>query len=424
VIGRGIIPDEVIWNVPGPLSVFFYAVQLIAILGLMISLWQTDPLSFAGLSQVQRFLTGNPEVVLPPKMVTQGAYALVRHPLYFFSLLIIWLMPTMTLQLLIFNLATTVYFVVGSVHEERRLLAIFGEEYDEYSSRVPGIVPIKIKYLLKESKMDIEQDLFRLVTSAAINLAIVAAIVIAGRFVSKILAGASEKFLQRSGIDETLVSFFTKITYYTSLLFVALIALGVLGLPMTSVIAVLGASVLALGIALQDSLANLASGVLIIGLRPFVVGDYVEIDDVSGFVTVIGLFNTMLTTRDNKSVFIPNKGVLDGNLINYSKTELIRLDLVYGISYTDNIRKAKNILEEIVRNDARVATQPPPSVAVKELGDNSVNFVMRPYVHVRDELKVTYAITEEVKLSFDQEGITIPFPQRDVHLFQSNGKSA
>lgn len=145
VVGRRIVPDEVVWDVSSPFSVIFNAVQLIAILGLSISMWQTDLLRFAGLSQVQRFLTGKPEVLLPPKMVTQGAYALVRHPLYFFSLLIIWFVPAMTLQSLIFNLAATVYFVVGSIHEERRLLAIFGEEYEGYRSRVPGIVPIKLK---------------------------------------------------------------------------------------------------------------------------------------------------------------------------------------------------------------------------------------------------------------------------------------
>lgn len=272
--------------------------------------------------------------------------------------------------------------------------------------------------------MNYEEGIVSFLTTAVVNLAIVAVVIVVGRILSKLLAQALEKLLRRSNVDETLVTFFTKIVYYTSLLIVALTALGVLGMPMTSVIAVLAAAVLALGIALQDSLANLASGVLIIGLRPYIVGDYVVIDDVSGYVTVIGLFNTMLTTRDNKSVFIPNKRVLDGNLTNYSKTELIRLELVYGISYGDDIRKAKTILEEIIRNEARVATQPPPSVAVKELGDNSVNLVVRPYVHVRDEIKVTYAITEEVKLSFDREGILIPFPQRDVHLYQTNGKTA
>jgi small conductance mechanosensitive channel len=270
--------------------------------------------------------------------------------------------------------------------------------------------------------MDVEESIIGFLTTAAINLAIVVFILIVGRIASKLLAEALKKILQRSGVDETLVEFFTKITYYSLLLFVVLIALGVLGLPMNSVIAVLGASVLALGIALQDSLANLASGVLIIGLRPYIVGDYVEIDQVSGYVTIIGLFNTMLTTRDNKSVFIPNKGVLDGNLINYSKTELIRLELIFGISYSDDMRKAKSILEDIVLGEERVATQPPASVFVKELGDSSVNFIVRPYVHVRDELTVSYAITEQVKLRFDQDGISIPFPQRDVHLYQSNGQ--
>jgi protein-S-isoprenylcysteine O-methyltransferase Ste14 len=145
IVGRSVIPDEVVWDVSGPLSVIFYAVQMIAIFGLLISLWQTDLLRFAGLSQLQRFLAGKPEVLLPPKMVTRGTYALVRHPLYFFSLLLIWLAPTMTLQLLIFCLAATVYFFAGSIHEERRLLAIYGEEYEMYRSQVPGIVPVKIK---------------------------------------------------------------------------------------------------------------------------------------------------------------------------------------------------------------------------------------------------------------------------------------
>jgi protein-S-isoprenylcysteine O-methyltransferase Ste14 len=145
IIGRWIIPDEVIWSVPSPLSLFFYAAQLLAMLGLLLSLWQTDLLRFAGLSQVQRYLAGEDHVLPPPKMVTRGTYSLVRHPLYFFSLLIIWLVPTMTMQLLIFNLAATVYFVVGSIHEERRLLEVFGEEYIAYRSKVPGIIPVKLK---------------------------------------------------------------------------------------------------------------------------------------------------------------------------------------------------------------------------------------------------------------------------------------
>lgn len=143
--GSVLIPNNVVWRIDSPLSIIFNAIQLIAILGLLISLWQTDFLRFAGLSQVYRFLTGESDMYMPPKMITTGLYAFTRHPLYFFSMLILWLFPVMTLQLFIFNVAATIYFIVGSVHEERRLHAIFGEEYDRYRSRVPGIFPIKIK---------------------------------------------------------------------------------------------------------------------------------------------------------------------------------------------------------------------------------------------------------------------------------------
>ncbi|HET6443337.1 MAG TPA: mechanosensitive ion channel domain-containing protein [candidate division Zixibacteria bacterium] len=268
--------------------------------------------------------------------------------------------------------------------------------------------------------MDIQQDLLSIIITGVTRVAIFIAIIILGRIVSKLLVNALEKILRRSKVDETLVNFFSSITYYSLLLLVVVVGLGVLGLPMTSVIAVLGASVLVIGIALQDSLANLAAGVIIIGLRPFEVGHYIEMADDAGYVDAIGFFNTMLTTRDNKTVFIPNKNLLAGSLINYSKTELIRLELVYGISYSDDIGKAKSILEDILINCMMVASDPAPTVGVKELGDNSVNFVVRPYVSVREELEVSDEITEQVKLRFDREGISIPFPQRDVHLFQPN----
>jgi small conductance mechanosensitive channel len=185
-------------------------------------------------------------------------------------------------------------------------------------------------------------------------------------------------------------------------------------------VAILGAATLAIGLALQDSIANLASGVMIITLRPFKVGDYVETANEKGFVTDIRLFHTLLTTRDNKAIFLPNKDVMGNNITNYSDTPLIRLDLVYGISYSDDVLKAKRILGEIVAADDRVAKDPAPMIFVKELGDNSVNLIAWVNIDVKDELVVTYDTTEQVKLRFDREGISIPFPQRDVHLFQPN----
>lgn len=246
------------------------------------------------------------------------------------------------------------------------------------------------------------------------------AILVIGYFVSRWLANMIRRLLRRGNVDQTLVSFFGNILYYLLLAIVIVAALNNLGIPTTSIVAILGAATLAIGLALQDSLGNLAAGVVIIFLRPYKLGDYVEISGSTGFVTEIQLFHTMLTTRDNKNVMVPNNDVLDNNITNYSKTELIRLDLIYGIGYADDLLKAKRILQEIIEADDRVAKDPAPEVVVMELGDSSVNFSVRPYVSVRDETGVAFSTTEQVKLRFDKEGISIPFPQRDVHLFQAN----
>jgi small conductance mechanosensitive channel len=246
------------------------------------------------------------------------------------------------------------------------------------------------------------------------------AILFFGRIAARWLSKVSGQLLNRANVDQTIVSFFSNIVYYLLLALVIVAALNNLGFPTTSIVAILGAATLALGLALQDSLGNLAAGVVIVFLRPYKLGDYVEISGERGFVTEIQLFHTMLTTRDNKSVMVPNNDVLDNNITNYSKTELIRLDLIYGIGYSDDLLKAKRILLEIAQEHERVAKDPAPQVVVMELGDSSVNFSVRPYVNVRDETDVTFAITEQVKLRFDAEGISIPFPQRDLHLYQAN----
>lgn len=145
IIGSVLIPADLVWKVPSPFDTIFFAVRLLGLLGLAISLWQTDIFRFAGLSQLQRYLSGKTDVYLPPVMVTRGAYAYVRHPLYLFSLLVIWFSPIMTVQQLVFNIGATVYFIIGAIHEERRLLSIFGVEYECYQRNVPGILPIKIR---------------------------------------------------------------------------------------------------------------------------------------------------------------------------------------------------------------------------------------------------------------------------------------
>lgn len=256
-----------------------------------------------------------------------------------------------------------------------------------------------------------------LVIQYGLNLLGSIAIVVLGRWLTKQLVKGLRGLLNKARIDQTLVTFFANILHYILLLIVTIAALNNLGIPTTTVVAVFGAATLAIGLALQDSLSNVAAGVLIIMLQPYRLGDYVEINDVEGYVVSIKMFHTSLKTRDNKIIFVPNSEALADNITNYSKEEWIRLDLVYGIGYDDDLLKAKQILQEIVETTDRVASQPAPIVAVKELGDSSVNLEVRPFVKVRDYVPVTFAITEQVKLRFDAAGISIPFPQRDVHFY-------
>ncbi len=203
------------------------------------------------------------------------------------------------------------------------------------------------------------------------------------------------------------------------IVFAGLAAFERVGVATTSIIAVLGAMGLALGLALQGALANFAAGALMLVFRPMKVGDLVEAAGVFGRVEEIQIFNTVILTPDNKTVIIPNGQVTGGNITNYSAKGLIRVDLIFGIGYTDDLLKAKQILEEIVKADERVASNPAPSVDVMELADSSVNFAVRPFVDPEVYWNVYFGLTEQVKMRFDKEGLSIPFPQRDIHVFQN-----
>jgi small conductance mechanosensitive channel len=246
------------------------------------------------------------------------------------------------------------------------------------------------------------------------------AIFIVGRWLARIVIEGFKKLLEKSKVDQTLVSFLGNVLYYLLLVVIIIAALGNVGVPTTSVVAVLGAATLAIGLALQDSLGNLAAGVMIILLRPYRLGDFVVINEEKGHVSDIQIFHTTLTTLDNKTIFIPNNDALSSNIVNYSKTELIRLDITVGIGYEDDLLKAKQVLLEIAQADGRVVAEPKPSVIVAELADSSVNLTVRPYVQVNDIPAVTAAVIEQAKLRFDEAGISIPFPQRDIHLFNAN----
>ena len=252
------------------------------------------------------------------------------------------------------------------------------------------------------------------------GLKVIAAIIIfvIGRWVAKVFGSLVRKVMVKREVDKTLVSFVRSLTYYVLLTFFVLAALSQLGIQTTSFIAIIGAAGLAIGLALQGSLANFAAGFLMIIFRPFKVDDFIEGAGTAGTVEKIQIFTTQLKTPDNKTVIVPNASMTAGNIVNYSAKGTRRCDLVFGIGYEDDIDKAKKILEEIVAADERVLKDPATTIALSELADSSVNFVVRPWVNAGDYWNVYFDLTEKVKKRFDQEGISIPYPQRDVHVYE------
>lgn len=249
-----------------------------------------------------------------------------------------------------------------------------------------------------------------------LNVAGAILIFIIGYFASKIIRRAFRKIFEKSRVDSTISSFMLNIIYGLSLTFVALMTLTRLGVETTSFIAVLGAAGLAVGFALKDSLSNFAAGIMLLIFRHFKVGDYIEGGGVAGSVEEIHIFSTKLVTPDNKVIYVPNSSLISGSLTNYSAKETRRVDLVFGIGYGDDIAKAKAILAEILDSDERVLKEPAPQIALSELGDSSVNFVVRPWTLRENYWNLYFDVREKVKLRFDEENITIPFPQRDVHI--------
>lgn len=253
-----------------------------------------------------------------------------------------------------------------------------------------------------------------------LNVLIAFIIFIIGRMVARRLAELSRRVMQKANVDETLRAFLRNIIYYALFAAVIIMALGQAGLNVTSFLAVLGAAGLAVGLALKDSLSNFAAGVMLIMLRFFKKGDFITAAGESGTVTHINIFNTMLTTPDNKQIIIPNSSVLSGTIVNVTANDTRRVDLVMGIGYDDDLLKAKALLEKIVSEEPRVLQSPKPQIEVSELADSSVNFIVRPWCKTSDYWGVYFAITEKVKLVFDQEGISIPYPQTDVHIYKTD----
>ncbi|MFC1867842.1 mechanosensitive ion channel family protein [Thermodesulfobacteriota bacterium] len=264
------------------------------------------------------------------------------------------------------------------------------------------------------------QELFALF---GLKIIVTILIIVIGQWVAKLVRNVLEKVLRSSSkVDNTLVDFLGNLTYVILLIFIIVAALGHLGVQTASLVALIGAAGLAVGLALQGSLANLAAGILLIVFRPFKVEDLIEAAGVTGVVEKIEIFTTQLKTMDNKTIIIPNAKLTGDNIINFTKKEIRRVDLVIGVSYDDNIDKVKEVIAEVLNADDRVLDDPPHKVAVYEMADNSVNFVVRPWVKTGDYWDVYFSVMENIKKRFDEESITIPFPQRDVHLYNENSK--
>jgi small conductance mechanosensitive channel len=241
-------------------------------------------------------------------------------------------------------------------------------------------------------------------------------ILLGGRWVAKLLTKLLGSILEHRKVAPLVASFVTHMTYIGLMTFIIIAALGNLGIQTGSFIAVVGAAGLAIGLALQGSLSNFAAGVLIVIFRPFKVGDYIDGAGVAGVVKEIQIFNTILTSVDNKLIIVPNAKLTGDNIINYSANDIRRVDLTIGVGYGDDLDKVRTVLQEVLVADARVLDEPAPTIAVAELADSSVNFAVRPWCKTAEYWDVYFGLTEAIKKRFDADDICIPFPQRDVHL--------
>jgi small conductance mechanosensitive channel len=244
------------------------------------------------------------------------------------------------------------------------------------------------------------------------------AIFIIGRWVAKGLTGLIKRLMTKRQVDVTLVNFVSSLTYLALLAFVIIAALNQLGIQTASVIAVLAAAGLAVGLALQGSLSNFAAGILMIIFKPFKVGDYIEGAGVAGTVETIEIFTTQLVSPANQVIIVPNAKIAGDNIVNYTSKGTRRLDLVFGIGYGDDIDTARQTIMELVKQDSRIFSDPQPQVLVSQLADSSVNLTLRAWAANDDFWNVHFELIEKIKKAFDTKGISIPFPQRDVHLYE------
>jgi small conductance mechanosensitive channel len=267
--------------------------------------------------------------------------------------------------------------------------------------------PDQLIVLVQQQGTDIGMKLF-----AAI------AIFILGRWAAKIVVSMVRKGLAKTEMEDTLERFLCNILSAILTVVVLIAAIGALGVETTSLLAVLGAAGLAIGLALQGSLSNFASGVLIVMFRPYKVGDFIDAAGVAGSVKEVQIFTTIIHTGDNKKIIVPNSQIMNGIITNFSGNDTRRVDLVVGCGYDDDIDKVYQVLQSIIDSDDRILKEPEPSIALSTLADSSVNFNVRSWVNSADYWGVHNGITEQVKRKFDEAGLNIPYPQTDVHVYK------
>ncbi|MEZ8990952.1 mechanosensitive ion channel protein [Vibrio breoganii] len=250
----------------------------------------------------------------------------------------------------------------------------------------------------------------------AVNIITAVLILFIGNIVTKMVANSVSKMLEKRRMDKAVVDFVHALVRYLLFVIVLIAALGRLGVQTASVVAVIGAAGLAVGLALQGSLSNFAAGVLIVAFRPFKSGDYVEVGGVAGSVDSIQIFQTVLTTPDNKMVVVPNGGVIGSPITNYSRHATRRVDHIIGVSYSADLKKTEHVIRQTLEADERLLKDKGIQIGVLALADSSVNFVVRPWCRTEDYWDVYFDTLQAIKIALDENGIEIPFPQMDVHL--------
>ncbi len=252
----------------------------------------------------------------------------------------------------------------------------------------------------------------------AINIVTAILIFYLGKWIAGALTRGVRTVMDKNNVDPTLTSFVSNLVRMTLMVFVVIAAITQLGVPSAQFVAVVGAAGLAVGLALQGSLSNFAAGVLIVLFRPYKVGDYVEAAGVAGTIEQVQILTTILKTPDNKQIVVPNGQIMGSIITNYSAKDTRRVDMVVGVSYSDDLDQVAATLKELVDADERILKDPACTIAVSELADSSVNFVVRPWVNAADYWGVKFDLTLAIKKRFDKDGISIPFPQQDVYLHQ------